>query len=100
MVAIVVSLVAVAAWAAVLIAQARADDERRTSLMMPVTALIASLGTLASALGFAQQTGTLTLNIDPQILTLVASMGRGALAAAGIIVFTESPSVARRHKRG
>ena len=89
LIAIGASVIAIIAWGLVLVRSLLERDQRKLSLMMPVTALMASLGTLASALGFAQYAGVIDISISPQVLALVSSMGRGALAAAGIIVLTE-----------
>ena len=81
---------AVVVWLVVLVRTFRAREaglERRRapSLVMPISALIVSFGTLASAVGFANQRGFLIMAIDADALSLVSSMGRGALVAAGLI---------------
>jgi hypothetical protein len=60
-------------------------------LLMPVTAFIAALGMLASATGSALTRGAIDLEISRDALSLVASMGRGALLMAGLIVITQRP---------
>ena len=55
-------------------------------LIMPLGAFLAALGTVASAIGFAAQRGLVIINIDPDALSLVSSMGRGALLMSGLIV--------------
>ena len=78
-------------WLLVLLREAiairRHQERRRTPyLIMPLAAFIVSVGTLASAIGFAMQRGTVTIDINPDTLSLIASMGRGAMLAAGVIV--------------
>ena len=79
-------------WALVLVREflaLRQGKERRGAswLIMPLSAFIVSIGTLASALGFAAQRGVVVIAVSGDTLSLIASMGRGALLAAGIIVF-------------
>ncbi len=63
--------------------------ERRWSwVLMSGTALVASIGTLASAIGYGMQSGVIVLDIYQPLWSLVASVGRGALLAAGAIVLT------------
>jgi len=65
----------------------RDERERRWHwLVMPTVGVLASLGTLASALGFAMQRGVFTeFAADPILLSFVSSMGRGALAMGGLV---------------
>ena len=88
-VALVTGTSAVIIWAAVFARSVRAyrrGNERRHWVVMPTTALLASLGTLASAIGYAMQRGVVVIDVNPEVLSMVASMGRGALLMAGIIV--------------
>lgn len=89
--ALFASLAAIVVWVLVLIrvfalAIWRDDDRRFTAFMMPLVGLIASVGTLASAIGYAQQIGSLDWHIPNDTLTFVASMGRGALLIGGLMV--------------
>lgn len=61
------------------------ERRRQFSLVMPLAALLTALGFTASAWAYAQGFGGLPY-IDRDILTLTASIGRGALATAGILV--------------
>ena len=58
--------------------------------MMAGTALLASIGTLASSIGYGMQQGVIVLDIPQPWFSLIASMGRGALLAAGAIVLTHT----------
>jgi hypothetical protein len=63
----------------------RAGVERRaTWVVMPATAIVVSIGTLASAVAMGQ--GMLDFVIEGPILTLLASVGRGALFTAAVLV--------------
>lgn len=63
-----------------------AHVERRPFILaMPIVGLLASVGSLASAVGFGMQTGILDISISPTVLSVVASMGRGALLMGGVI---------------
>ena len=63
----------------------RTGEERRASwLIMPITAILVSIGALASAVAMGQ--GMLGLAIEGPILTLLASAGRGALFTAAVLV--------------
>lgn len=67
----------------------RHQDERRAQwVMMAGTALLASIGTLSSSIGFGIQAGVLDVNLSQPALSFVASLGRGALVMAGLIVLT------------
>ena len=87
--AIMVSSVAVLIWIALLIRMAKSfgcHSERRPFMMaMPVVGLVAAVGTLASGIGFGISSGVIDLDIPKTTLTLVASMGRGALLMGGAI---------------
>ena len=64
--------------------------ERRTSwVLVPVTSVIVSAGMLASSLAFGISSGVVVIEIDAGVLSLIASMGRGAMLAAGAIVLAE-----------
>ena len=81
---------AVLIWAVVLIRSLIAyrvhAERRRPGLVMPIAALVTAIGTLASATALATSRGTISLGIDPNTFSLIASMGRGALLMAGLIV--------------
>jgi hypothetical protein len=69
----------------------RHRSERRASwVLMAATALLASLGTFASAIGYAIQTGVLGLDWSQPALSMVASIGRGALLMAAALVLTHA----------
>lgn len=87
--AIAVSALSVCIWAGLglrIIFKMRSHAEHRLFIMaMPAVGLVASLGTLASAIGFGISSGTFEFPLSQQSLTLVASMGRGALLMGGVI---------------
>lgn len=89
LVALTTGFGSVLVWSGVLVRSVRAYrarvEHRALWLAMPVSALIVSVGTLSSAIGYAIQRGVIVLDIDPNVLSLVASMGRGALFMAGLI---------------
>ncbi len=66
----------------------RGVEHRKSYVLMSGTALIASVGTLASSVGFAIQRGAIPEFIPPDVLSVVASAGRGALLMAGLILVT------------
>jgi hypothetical protein len=69
----------------------RHHAERRASwVLMAGTALLASVGTLASSIGYGMQTGVLELALPQPLFSFIASVGRGALLAAGAIVLTHA----------
>lgn len=68
----------------------RKDERRVTWLLMAGTALLASIGTLASSIGLGMQIGVIHLAINQQVFSFIANVGRGALVMAGIIVLTHS----------
>jgi hypothetical protein len=83
---------AVVVWALVfvrsLIARRRRVEQRVSFVLMSATALLASVGALASSIGFAVSMGTLDWAISRDLLAFVSSIGRGALFMAGMIVLT------------
>jgi hypothetical protein len=60
-------------------------EHRPYIMAMPAVGFVASLGTLASAIGFGISSGTFEFFVSQQALTLMASMGRGALLMGGVI---------------
>jgi hypothetical protein len=69
----------------------RVNVERRaTWVLMAGTALLASIGTLSSAIGYGMQQGVIWLDIPQPLFSFIASVGRGALLAAGAIVLTHA----------
>lgn len=89
--AIATSIVALVVWTAVVIriywCSNKTHTERRFSTtVMPLVGWVATLGTLASAIGFAQSAGVYDFGLDRGTLTFIASMGRGALLMGGIMV--------------
>jgi len=86
--ALATGLGALIMWAIVLIqalVRRRTGVERRASwIVMPATAIVVSIGTLASAVAMGQ--GMLDVVIEGPILTLLASIGRGALFTAAVLV--------------
>lgn len=88
--AIIISALASLIWIALLVRTVRSryrDQERRViSLVMPIVGLMASLGTLSSAFAYLVAVSP-DIEIGPEGLTLVASMGRGALLMGGIMAF-------------
>mgnify|MGYP001295945157 CR=1 FL=1 len=87
--AVLISAAAVAVWVVLtvkILMSFGAHAERRPYILsMPAVGLLASIGTLASALGLALQRHLITLPISAQTLTIIASMGRGALLMGGVI---------------
>lgn len=92
---------AVVIWSVVLarsLADWRRMAERRvTWVMMAGTALLASIGTLASSIGYGMQQGVIFLDVPQPAFSFIASVGRGALVMAGLIVLTHArpPKVPR-----
>ena len=88
-IALATAVAAIVAWSWVLVRSLRAmqiHHERRPMwVVMPISALVVSIGTLASAIGLAQFAGTIDLAIDADTLGIISSMGRGALLMAGVI---------------
>jgi hypothetical protein len=91
-VAIITGAAAVVVWGIVLVRALRAAahhvEHRAVWPVMAITAFVASVGTLASAIGFAAQRGLIEYPIPADWLSAIASIGRGALLMAGIIVLT------------
>jgi hypothetical protein len=89
--ALAISALASIIWVVLLVrmvwAMKHGRERRPYILAMPMVGLLASFGTLASAIGFGLQTGMIDIQIEPQALSLVASMGRGALLMGGVIAF-------------
>lgn len=85
---------AVVIWSVVLarsLADWRRMAERRvTWVMMAGTAFLASVGTLSSSIGFGIQSGVLAVDLSQPALSFIASVGRGALVMAGLIVLTHA----------
>lgn len=89
-IALISGFFAVAAWTLLLArsvwAYRMAAERRWAWLVMPLVGLLASLGTLAAAFGFAASRGIIgPLWLDPTTLSFISSIGRGALAAGGLI---------------
>jgi len=63
-------------------------EQRLVWMTMATGALLASVGTLASAIGFAVQRGFLPAVLPTDTWSFIASVGRGALLMAGLIVLT------------
>ena len=91
-VALAVGGAATAVWSVVLYRSVRAwysgIELRSSYVVMAGTAWLASLGTLASAVGFAIQRGAIPEIVSPDLMSLVASMGRGALLMGGLVIVT------------
>jgi hypothetical protein len=87
--ALSISALAATIWLVLLVrmvwAMKHGRERRPYILAMPMVGLLASIGTFASAVGFAIQTGVIDLHISQEALSLVASMGRGALLMGGVI---------------
>lgn len=90
--ALVTSSAAVLVWGVVMVrtvvAYAGGIERRMTWLTMAIGATLTSVGTLASAIGFAVQRGYLPDVVPPDVWSFLASVGRGALLMAGLIVLT------------
>jgi hypothetical protein len=91
---LVTGLAAVAIWTIVFVRSvldwSRRDERRVTWLVMAGTALLAAIGTLASSIGFGMQVGVIHLDIPQFLFSFIASVGRGALLMAGLIVLTHA----------
>jgi len=87
--AVFISAASVVAWSVLtvrILSSFRAHVEKRPYILsMPAVGLLASLGTLASALGFALQRHLIEVPISPEALSITASMGRGALLMGGVV---------------
>lgn len=92
---------AVTIWTVVLVRSLRdwrrRDERRVTWVMMAGTALLASIGTLSSSIGYGMQSGVIFLDVPQPLFSFIASVGRGALIMAGLIVLTHArpPKVPR-----
>ena len=78
-VALTTAVLALFCWCCLLVRMVYRQDRRRRVLAMPIVGILASLGTLASAVGFAQ------LGLDRDLISAIASVGRGALASGGLL---------------
>lgn len=85
---------AVAIWSVVFVRSLRDwkhhDERRVTWVMMAGTALLASIGTLSSSIGYGMQSGVIFLDVPQPMFSFIASVGRGALIMAGLIVLTHA----------
>jgi hypothetical protein len=99
-VGMVTGTAAVVIWALVLVRSLAAFvdnvEHRATFVMMAGAALLASVGSLASSIGYAIQRGVIAVDVPPDALSFIASLGRGALLMAGLIVATHYRPPARR----
>lgn len=66
------------------------QERRATWVLMAGTALLASIGALSSSIGYGMQQGVLEVAVPQPVFSFVASVGRGALLAAGFIVLTHA----------
>lgn len=84
-----VSLGAIVVWAwlllRIVVCNRHHTERRPVQLTMPIVGLIASAGTLFSVIGFAKQLGYIDIAMSNEAISLIASMGRGALLMGGII---------------
>lgn len=85
------ALGAVLAWGIVLVRFAWWHRHRRlrrdSELAMPIVGILAAIGSLASAIGYNVQLGRLPMLPLPfELLTLTASIGRGALIVGALLV--------------
>jgi hypothetical protein len=91
-VALAIGAAAAAVWSVVLVRSVRAwragIEHRASYVVMAGTAWLASIGTLASAVGFAIQRGAIPEVVPPDLMTLIASIGRGALLTGGLVIVT------------
>lgn len=89
-VALMISLAAIGVWLAalvrILVDVHAGKEQRRHVLVMPLVGILAAVGTSASAIGFGIQTGEIHLAFNSVALSVVASMGRGALLMGGLLV--------------
>lgn len=87
--AIAVSGISVFVWSVLMIRMVwffRHHHERRPFILaMPVVGLVASIGTLASAIGYAVSAGVLDIAVSRDAISLIASMGRGGLLMGGVM---------------
>ena len=98
-VGLIVGAIAVSLWLIVFartIVDFRHGDERRVSwVLMSGTALMAAIGALSSSIGYGMQVGVIHLDVPQPMFSFIASVGRGALLAAGAIVLTHRIPVRR-----
>jgi len=92
--ALFVSVLSILAWtgllARTLLALRKRRERRVSALIMPAVGLMASIGTLSSGLAYwAAMSPEFDISGEP--LTLIASMGRGALLMGGIMAFVLLP---------
>ena len=91
-VALAIGSAASLVWGAVLYRSIRAwragSEHRASYVLMAGTAFIASLGTLASSIGFAIQRGVIPEFVPADAMSFLASVGRGALLMGGLIILT------------
>lgn len=91
-VALVTGSMAAVIWAVVLVRSVRAwldgVEHRASYVLMAGTAFLASVGTLASAIGYAIQRGAIPEIVPPDLMSFIASVGRGALLMGGLILVT------------
>jgi hypothetical protein len=90
--ALTTSALAVAVWGVVFVRSVRAYvthiEHRLVWMTMAIGASLASIGTLSSAIGFSIQRGFLPEFLPMDVWAFIASVGRGALLMAGLIVLT------------
>jgi hypothetical protein len=91
-VALTIGLMAAFVWGCVLArsigAWRRGYEHRASYVLMAGTAFIASLGTLASSIGFAMQRHLIPEFVPADFMSFLASVGRGALLMGGLIILT------------
>jgi hypothetical protein len=87
-------ILAVVLWAVLfvrtLIAFERGAERRASWVLMAFTALLASIGAFASAIGSAQTIGTIERVMPYEALVFMTNVGRGALATAAILLLTHA----------
>lgn len=91
-VALAIGCAAALVWGVVLYRSVRAwrsgVEHRASYVLMAGIAFTASLGTLASSIGFAIQRGLIPEFVPPDAMSFLASVGRGALLMGGLIILT------------
>ena len=91
-VALAIGFAAALVWALVLYRSVRAwragSEHRASYVLMAGVAFTASLGTLASSIGFAIQRGVIPEFVPADFMSFLASVGRGALLMGGLIILT------------
>ena len=87
-------VLAVVLWAVLfvraLIAFVRGAECRVSWVVMSFTALLASIGAFASAIGSAQTIGTIERVLPYEAIVFLTNVGRGALATAAILLLTHA----------